>query len=55
MPQTHISVKGIEKLLKSLNSHKAAGSDQFKPIVLQTLYAELAPTLQVIFQKSLDS
>ena len=31
------------------------GPDQFKPIVLQTLHAELAPILQVIFQKSLDS
>ena len=55
MPQIQISVKGIEKLLKSLNPHKAAGPDQFKPIVLQTLHAELAPILQVIFQKSLDS
>ena len=45
----------IEKLLKSLNPHKAADPDQFKPIVLQTLHAELAPILQVIFQKWLDS
>ena len=35
--------------------HKAADPDQFKPIVLQTLHAELAPIMQVIFQKSLDS
>ena len=55
MPQIQISVKGIEKLLKSLNPHKAVGPDEFKPIVLQTLHAELAPILQVIFQKSLDS
>ena len=55
MPQIQISVKGIEKLLKSLNPHKAAGPDRFKPIVLQTLHAELAPMLQVIFQKSLYS
>ena len=78
MPQIQISLEGIEKLLKSLNPHKAAGPDQFKPIVLQTLiaylfthcsdeqwsliiaylftlHAELAPILQVIFQKSLDS
>ena len=38
-----------------LNPHRAAGPDQFKPIVLQTLHAELTPILQVIFQKSLDS
>ena len=49
MPQIQISVKGIEKLLKSLNPHKAAGPDQFKSIVLETLHAELAPILQVIF------
>ena len=55
MPEIPISVKGIEMLLKFLNPHKAAGPDQLKPIVLQTLHAELAPVLQVIFQKSLDS
>ena len=38
MPEIQISLKGIEKLLKSLNPHKAAGSDQFKPIVLQTFW-----------------
>ena len=46
------SVRGIEKLL---NLHKVAGPEQFKPIVLQSLHTELAPILQVIFQKSLDS
>ena len=55
MPEIQISVKGIEKLLKSLNPHKAASPDQFKPIVPQTPHVELAPILQVIFQKSLDS
>ena len=55
MHEIQISVKGIEMLLKSLNPHKGAGPDQFKPIVLQALHAELAPILQVIFQKSLDS
>lgn len=55
MPKIQISATGIDKLLKSLNPHKAAGPDQFKPIVLQTLHEELSPILQVIFQKSLDS
>ena len=40
---------------KSLNPHKAAVPDSFKSIVLQTLHAELAPIVQVIFLKSLDS
>ncbi|MCG8078525.1 MAG: reverse transcriptase family protein, partial [Candidatus Thiodiazotropha taylori] len=54
MPDILISVKGIENLLKKLNPHKASGPDQLKPIVLQTLHKELAPILQVIFQRSIN-
>ena len=35
-------------------NHKAAGPDQIKPIVLQTLHKELAPILQEIFQRSIN-
>ena len=52
-PYTKISTHGIESLLKKLNPHKASGPDQLTPIVLQTLHNELAPILQVIFQKSI--
>ena len=55
MPNIHVSTQGIEKLLKGLNPHKAAGPDKFKPIVLQALYKELAPILQLIYQRSLNS
>ena len=55
MPEIHVSQSGIEKLPKGLNPHKAAGPDKFKPIVLQTLHKELAPILQLIYQRSLDS
>ncbi|MEW8548673.1 MAG: reverse transcriptase family protein, partial [Candidatus Thiodiazotropha sp.] len=55
MPTITISTQGIEKLLKGLNPHKAAGPDKLKPIVLQTLHKELAPLLKIIFQRSLDS
>ena len=55
MPDIHISVQGIEKLLKSLNPHKAAGPDKLKPVVVQTLHKELAPILQVIYQRSLNT
>ena len=54
MPNIQISSKGIECLLKKLNPHKASGPDQLKPIVLQTLHKELAPILQIIFQRSID-
>ena len=52
MPNIQVSVKGIEKLLKGLNPHKASG---LKPIVLQTIHKELAPILQLIYQRSLDA
>ena len=43
------------KLLKDLNPHKAAGPDQIKPLVLQKLRDVIAPILQVIFQRSLNT
>ena len=55
MPDISIAAEGIDKLLVGLNPHKAAGPDKFKPIVLQTLNKELAPILQLIFQRSLDT
>ena len=55
MPDISIAAEGIDKLLVGLNPHKAAGPDKFKPIVLQTLHNELAPILQFIFQRSLDT
>ena len=56
MPDIQVSSNGLEKLLKGLNPHKAAGPDQLKlNIVLQTLHKELAPILKLIFQKSLDT
>ena len=55
MPDISIAAEGIDKLLVGLNPHKAAGPDKFKPIVLQTLHKELAPVLQLIFQRFLDT
>ncbi|KAH3800380.1 hypothetical protein DPMN_154013 [Dreissena polymorpha] len=43
MPDIELSINGIEKLLKNLNPHKAAGPDQIRPIVLKMLSKELAP------------
>ena len=55
MPNISVSLNGVLKLLKDLNPHKAAGADQLKPIVLQRLWDVIAPVLQVIYQKSLDT
>ena len=55
MPDITVSLNGVLKLLKDLNPHKAAGPNQLKPIVLQRLRDVIAPVLQVIYQKSLDT
>lgn len=55
MRDIDISVKGVEKLLKNLNPHKAAGPDQIRPIVLKNTSKELAPIVSKLFQKSLQS
>ena len=55
MQDKEISVKGIDKLLLKLSPYKASGPDQIKPIVLKTLRAELAPILQIIFRRSLET
>ena len=57
MPDIQVSTQEIEKLLKGLNPHKAAGPDKFKPIDLQTFHKELslAPILQLMYRKSLDT
>ena len=55
MESITISTNGIAKLLKRLNPHKAAGPYQIKPLVLQRLRNVIAPILQVIFQRSLNT
>ncbi|MES9882305.1 MAG: reverse transcriptase family protein [Sedimenticola sp.] len=55
MPGIQISVPGVEKLLKNLKPGKAAGPDQMQPLVLQELRHEIAPIIQAIFQRSLDT
>ena len=55
MPDISIATENIDKLLKGLSPHKAVGPDKFKPIALQTLHKELAPILQLNFQRSIDT
>ena len=44
MPDINITNHGISKLLSNLNSSKAAGPDELKPI----LFNELAPNISSI-------
>lgn len=55
MPEIIITRDGIIKLLKSLKSCKAAGPDDLVPAVLKELSTEIAPVLQKIYSKSIQT
>ena len=55
MEDFDISVAGILKLLKNLKPGKAAGPDSLKPILLKELRKEIAPIMQVIFERSIKT
>jgi hypothetical protein len=50
-----ITTPGVERLLRKLNPHKAAGPDNIRPRVLKELATEIAPILTIIYRKSLRS
>ena len=53
MPEICINLNGIIKLLSNLRTDKAAGPDEIRPIVLKELRLEIAPIIQLIFERSL--
>ena len=53
MSEIIIDLKGVLKLFSNLNPDKAPGTDGIKPIVLKELREELAPIIQLLFQKSI--
>ena len=57
MPQISISLAGILKIPAGLDPSKTAGPDVIKPVVLRSLkdQVHVAPTLQIIFQQSLNT
>ncbi len=55
MPDIKVTVKGVWKLLGTLNPRKAAGPDKVPTTILKDYRDILAPVLTVIFQQSLDT
>ena len=55
MPDISISLYGIFKLLSNLKTDKAACPYNIKPVVLKELRCQIAPILQILLQKSIDS
>ena len=47
--------KGLEKLLRKINTSKASGPDNIPNRILQECATQLAPTLKIILQLSLDT
>ncbi|CAG2195902.1 unnamed protein product [Mytilus edulis] len=54
-PDIAITQEGIKKLLNGLNPHKAAGPDNISSMILKELANEIAPILQLVFQRSYDT
>ena len=55
MEEFGISVNGILKLLQNLNPNKATGPDKLKPVLLMELREEIAPIVQIIFERSIQT
>ena len=55
MPQIKVAVDGVLKLLEELNTQKAPGPDGLTPKILKECAKNVAPLLQQIFQRSLDT
>ena len=55
MEDFSISVAGILKLLQNLKPGKAVGPDRLKLLLLKELREEIAPIMQVIFERSIQT
>ena len=55
MEDFSISVNDTLKLLQNLKFGKAAGLDQLEPLLLKELKEEIAPIIQVIFERSIKT
>ena len=55
MTQIKVSVDGVRKLLEELNTQKAPGRAELTPKILKECAKNVAPLLQQIFQRSLDT
>ena len=54
IPHISVSVNGVANLLHNLNPHKATGPDGIPAYFLKELSHEIAPSLTLIFQSSLQ-
>ena len=55
MPDIVVTTEGVARLLHGLNPNKATGPEDIPARILQLTANEIAPALQIIFQKSLDT
>jgi hypothetical protein len=55
IPKLTIRENGVEKLLQDINPSKAFGPDGIPNCILKECASQIAPSLTVIFQKSIDT
>lgn len=54
MPDFNINQNGVQKLLKGVKPHKAAGPDEISARILKETAHQIAPALTLVFQASLE-
>ena len=55
LPRINVTTPGIVKQLKGLNPRKSSGPDGISSRILKETAIEVAPYLQIVFQKSIDT
>jgi hypothetical protein len=55
IPSIKIKTEGVEKLLRNINPSKASGPDNIPNRTLKQCAKQLAPSLAIIFQSSIDT
>ena len=53
MTDINITQHGVQKMLENLNSHKATGPDDIRP--LKTMASSIAPILMIVYKKSYNT
>ena len=54
-PEVHVQEKGVRKMLKGLQPHKASGPNEIGLRILKRLSSQAAPILTAIYQRSYDT
>ena len=55
LDELNITSRGVQTLIEKVNPNKSMGPDELHPRALKHLAAEIAPSLTVVYNKSLQT